>query len=188
MHAYRFRVTSDENDEFLREIELLANNSFEDFHKTLVETCKFQGNELASFYTCDNQWRKKTEITLVDMNADEDEEVKEGAPLVMRNIKLNQFINDPHQRFIYVFDFLNLYTVYIELMKIYQADVTLQYPRVIKEVSEIVMPVAKSGIVLEAEDEVYDEEGIKSQFGEEDEEDDFMNEDEELFSDDNPLT
>lgn len=187
MHAYRFRITSDDNDEFLREIELLANNSFEDFHKSLVESCKFQGNELASFYTCDNQWRKKTEITLFDMNAGEGE-TQEGAPLVMRDIKLNQFINDPHQRFIYIYDFLNLYTVYIELMKIYQADVTLQYPRVIKEVSEIVLPVVKSGIVLEAEDEVYDEEGIKSQFGEEDEDDDFMNEDEELFSDDSQLT
>ncbi|PKP03906.1 MAG: hypothetical protein CVU11_06580 [Bacteroidetes bacterium HGW-Bacteroidetes-6] len=186
MHAYRFRVTSDENDEFLREIELLASNTFEDFHKTLVESCKFQGNELASFYMCDNQWRKRTEITLVDMNADEDGEANTGGTLIMRNIKLNQIINDPHQRFIYVYDFLNLYTVYIELMKIYQADITLPHPRVIKEVSEIVLPVVKSGIILEAEEEVYDDEGIKSQFGEE-EDDDFMNEDEELFSDDSPL-
>ncbi|HPB01905.1 MAG TPA: hypothetical protein PLZ67_03045, partial [Bacteroidales bacterium] len=97
MHAYKFRVTSDENDEFLREIEVLANQTFEDFHKVLVRTCKLAGNELASFYLCDNQWRKRREITLMDMNmeSDEDEEKKSEANLIMKDVKLNQIINDP---------------------------------------------------------------------------------------------
>lgn len=187
MHAYKFRVTSDENDEFFREIEVLANQSFEDFHKAIVTTCKFQGNELASFYLCDNQWRKRREITLVDMNLEPPTEESTANNLIMKDSKLNQVINDPHQRIIYVYDYLNMFTVYIELMKIYEADMTIPFPRVTKEASDIFTPVAKKSAILEDVEEGYDEDDIKAH-SEDEEEEDPLNEDEEFFDEDATLS
>ncbi|MGD9493406.1 MAG: hypothetical protein AB7V36_08615 [Bacteroidales bacterium] len=185
MHAYKFRVTSDENDEFLREIEVLANQTFEDFHKVLVRTCKLAGNELASFYLCDNQWRKRREITLMDMNmeSDEDEEKKSEANLIMKDVKLNQIINDPHQKLIYVYDYLNMYMVNIELVRIGQANLTLHFPIVSKEVSDIIAPPSKINRLVEDEEVVFDEDELHGSEEEGDADDENLTE-EQFYSDD----
>ena len=55
-------------------VDVLANQTFEDFH-TVMETCKFSETSW-HLYLCDNQWCKRREITLMDMNVemyDEDE-------------------------------------------------------------------------------------------------------------------
>lgn len=188
MHAYRFRVTSDDNDDFLREAEVLANQTFEDFHKLLVSSCKFEGNELASFYLCDNQWRKRREITLMDMSDDNGRE-QDDAPLIMKDAKLNQVINDPHQRFIYVYDFLKMFTLYVELEKIQAADLTQVFPRIIKEVSDIVTP-QNNRTALVDEEEVFDEDDLREQTAaaeDEEGEDDFMSEEEGFYEDDSSI-
>lgn len=141
MHAYRFRISSDDNEEFLRVIDVLANQTFEDFHNTLVSTCKFNERELASFYLCDNEWHKKREITLMDMNVDDDEEDEEHQlrkkVLVMQDVKMNQVINDPHQKILYVFDFMKMITLNIELVKILEADMENKYPLIVQQESEL---------------------------------------------------
>jgi len=186
MHAYKFRVTSDENDEFLREIDVLANQTFEEFHKCLVRTCKFAGNELASFYLCDNQWRKRREITLMDMNmeSDMDEEKTPESNLIMKDVKMNQIINDPHQKMIYVYDYLNMYTVYLELIKIGQADLTLHFPIVSKEISDIIAPPSKINKIVEDEEVVFDEEELHGSEEEGEGEDDENLTEEQFYSDD----
>jgi len=170
MHAYKFRITSDENDEFLREIDVLANQTFEDFHKSLVSTCKFEGNELASFYLCDNQWRKRREITLMDMTMDgDDDEKKDDNTIIMKDAKLNQIINDPHQKMLYVYDYLKMITLNIELVKIAQADLTFHFPVISKEASEILTPLIKTTKIIE-EEVVFDEDELNnSLLGEDDE-------------------
>ncbi|MPM08217.1 hypothetical protein SDC9_54529 [bioreactor metagenome] len=185
MHAYKFRITSDESDEFLREIDVLANQTFEDFHKTLVSTCKFAGNELASFYLCDNQWRKRREITLVDMNmADDDEDEKMSAPnIIMKDAKLNQVINDPHQKMIYVYDYLNMFTVNIELIKIGQADLTMHFPLITKEISDIIAPPTKLSRMVD-EEEVFNEEELQGGEESSEEGDDENMTEEQFYNDD----
>ncbi|HCB63262.1 MAG: hypothetical protein A2W93_11175 [Bacteroidetes bacterium GWF2_43_63] len=183
MHAYKFRITSDENDEFLREIDVLANQTFEDFHKCLVRTCKLAGNELASFYLCDNQWRKRREITLVDMSMDDDEEKSAESNIIMKDGKLNQVINDPHQKLIYVYDYLSMYTLYIELMKIGTADLTMHFPLISKEISDIIAPPSKINKILEEEEVVFDEDELVGSAEEKEEDDENLTE-EQFYNDD----
>lgn len=137
MKAYRFRILTEANEEFLREIDVLASQTFEDFHKAIVETTKLKGNELASFYICDHAWRKKSEIALMDMNFDENSTVS-----IMHNTKLNAAIFDPHQKLIYVYDYLNMYTFEIELVKIQDEDSKILYPRVLKSFSDLQMSMS----------------------------------------------
>lgn len=139
MHVYRFRILADEDDKFFREIEIKPAQTFLDFHKILQECGEFSDNEMASFYICDGNWNKLQEITLLDMggeNIDDDDEEESSAvaspALLMESTRISQCINDPHQRMIYVYDFLNMWTFYIELFKIVPATDGAQYPRCIK--------------------------------------------------------
>ena len=50
---------------------------------------------------------------------------------------LKDFIDDPHQKIIYVYDFLNLYTFYLELLKILPAEDKVEYPRCVKSQGEL---------------------------------------------------
>lgn len=168
MHIYRFRILLEENDQFFREIDVKANQTFEDFHDALVAAAGFDNKEMASFYICDSKWNKQQEICLCKMELPEDEmrknsmdqeddDEKEMAKKIRMPIKcmsetrLKDLIIDPHQRMIYVYDFLRMYTFYIELYKILSTETGKQYPHVVKSVGKIVH--APSAAIGEADDE-----------------------------------
>lgn len=123
---YRYRMLSEVNEDFLREYELKSGSSFLDFHKLIQDTVKFQGNELASFYICDSEWNRRTEITLLDMDEGEDNDQQDI--LLMSGTKLKEFMEEPRQRVIYEYDFLNPKTFYIELKGILKDDPKIDYP------------------------------------------------------------
>ena len=113
MFYYKFRVNFDEVEDFVRDIEILSSDNFENFHKILYTSIGLKGNELASFSLCDVKWNKQKEITLIDMGDDSvaalpeyDENdgftTKSNLPkFVMKDSVLKDFISDPHQHIIY---------------------------------------------------------------------------------------
>ena len=48
MHVYKFRVLSEEQNEFVRDIEISSIQTFEDFHKIILQTSGLDGKELAN--------------------------------------------------------------------------------------------------------------------------------------------
>jgi hypothetical protein len=134
MHIYKFRLLSDVNDDFIRDIEIKASQTFEDFHKIISDCINLNGKELASFHICDQKWNKLKEITLIDMmngeEPDEDEKQPVMETYLMKDSLIKRFIDEPHQRLLYEYDFLNLQTFFIELLSVYkQKDDALTYPR-----------------------------------------------------------
>ncbi|HPS46233.1 MAG TPA: hypothetical protein PKZ43_05080 [Bacteroidales bacterium] len=141
MHAYRFRVLLEDVEDFYRDIEIAASSTFADFHKAIIQSVDFDGKELASFYICDSKWNRKKEITLEDMSdEDEDEDEVSNAPLLMNKCVLAEYIDDPHQRLVYVYDFLNMYEFFIELSKIIPADPKVKYPRCVRKLGIVPKP------------------------------------------------
>lgn len=160
MHAYRFRILAEEQDDFLRDIEVLANQTFEDLHHYLVSLFEFDGKELASFSICNGKWHKISEITLIDMQMEEGDpdDFDEDKPsaskqklktYLMASSKIRDFIEDPHQRIIYEYDFLRQRTFFLELSKILTAEDGLRYPRCVK--SEGTLPKANATPVIPAD-------------------------------------
>ncbi len=142
MHAYTFRIVLEDYDDFYADIEVAANQNFEDLHKVIVELAELKGNEMASFYFCDYSWKRKSEIALVDLSEPDEEDATK--PLIMKDCILAKTIYDPHQRIMYVYDFLNMITFYLELKKISEAQKGAKYPRVSKKCGEL----PKQGAVL----------------------------------------
>ena len=136
MHAYRFRLLSDKNDEFVRDVEIKSTQSFKEFRDIIREVSAIEGNELASFFVCDRKWNKQSEITLIDMGSsiEEIEDDGTGRPefnipvTVMADAIIKDFIEDPHQRILYEYDILNQDSLFIELLKVFPAVEGIHYP------------------------------------------------------------
>lgn len=132
MHIYKFRMVSEENDHFLRDIEIRANQTFQDFHDIIAECVQLNGNELASFHICDQKWNKLKEITLIEMmdGSEEEEKTKHiEETFVMKDAKIRDFIDEPNQRLLYEYDFLNMKTFFIELISVFKQKESVDYPR-----------------------------------------------------------
>lgn len=158
MSVYKFRLLFDEVEDFVRDYEILSNQTFEDFHNIIIKTINGLNNlELASFYTTDRKWEKTQEITLIDMS--DNEAPEENRPLIMSNAILSNFIDDPHQRMIYEYDFLLLKTFYIELLKVTEENPKITYPICTHSVGEL--PKAITNIqpdtLLEENTEILEE-------------------------------
>ncbi|MEE4176596.1 MAG: hypothetical protein V2I46_03710 [Bacteroides sp.] len=184
MHIYRFRLTFEEQDDFAREIEVGSDQNFEDFHKAIVGNLGLEENTLSSFFITDYRFRKKREISLIDMSPEEKpetfDEEEEEKMLVMKDAVLSDYIDDPHQRLLYVYDYLNYWTFYLELLKILPADPKQSYPRIAKSLGEVPRELtAKAhqlsgpdlGLEFGFEEDQIDPEDLKSLEG-----DDFLDE------------
>jgi hypothetical protein len=110
---FKFLILSDEVDDFKREIKIDADATFMDFYRILIDSIGFSDKEMASFFLSDNKWRKKQEITLVEMDTDSDVD-----SLVMEDCVLSDFLEDEKQRLMFVFDYLTERALYIELSEI----------------------------------------------------------------------
>jgi hypothetical protein len=175
MHIYRFKVLFEDQDGFYREFELQSDQTFLDFHLAIVANLKLDPGMLSSFFTCNDHFRKKQEISLVDM--DQEPTDGTGKPvLIMEECRLNDFIDDPHQKLLYVYDYLNYWTFYIELLRILPADKDKQYPHLHRAAGEVpreltatpgAMPEGERSMDLFLGEDVYDPEDLEHLEGEE---------------------
>lgn len=142
MQVYRFRLLFEEQEDFLRDIEIKPGQTFKDFHDIILNSVNIESNELASFFICDPGWNKQREITLIDMGIktpdtdfDDDERKPVNIPIpvmIMDDVKIREVIDDPHQRILFEYNFLNPTTFFIELMKIVEGDPKKTYPICVK--------------------------------------------------------
>jgi hypothetical protein len=132
MALYRFRVTFEDYDDVSRDIDVKSNQTFEDLHKAIHQSTGYNPEYPSSFYISNDQWMKGEEITYLPNQKRIDRKI----PL-MENIKLSSYIDDPHQKFYYTFNFDRPFDFHVELMKIILEDTPgTTYPAVIRSVGE----------------------------------------------------
>jgi len=132
MALYRFRVTFEDYDDVMREIDVKSNQTFEDLHRAIHQSTGYNPEYPSSFYISNDQWTKGEEITYLPNQR----RVDRGVSL-MDKVKLSSFIDDPHQKFYYTFNFDRPFDFHVELMKIILEDAKgVTYPAVTKSVGE----------------------------------------------------
>lgn len=135
MAAYRFKVCLEENEDIFRDIDIKAVQTFQDFHQIIQEAFKFDAKHAASFFVSDDYWRKGQEITLRkdDLPLDEEEIRSNVDPKkLMADVKIAKYIDQPHQRFVYVFDPNVQWSFLIEMIRIVDVNDKLNYPSIVK--------------------------------------------------------
>jgi len=116
MALYKFKLTFEEYEDISRVIEIKSSQTFFEFHKAILYSVGFDQKQMASFYMSNDTWKKEQEITLEDMSDDKDEN---SIPIpTMKDSRLSMFVNDPHQKIIYVYDFIEMWTMHLELVAI----------------------------------------------------------------------
>jgi hypothetical protein len=174
MYTYKFRLLFDEVEDFVRDYEILASQTFQDFHNIIIESIKgLNDKELASFYICDGRWDKQIEITLIDMDMVSNTEEDDMPRTIMSEAVLSDFIDDPHQRLIYEYDFLNLKTFYIELLKTFESNSNGKYPQCVhakEEIPKFMLNLLHERLVPDLENDFFEEndEETKDYYDEED--------------------
>lgn len=135
MSVYRFKICLEENEDIYRDIDIKAAQTFEDFHQIIQQAFKFDAKHAASFFVSDDYWRKGVEITLrkEDLPLDEEEIRKKVEPKkLMATTKILKYVEQPHQRFVYVFDPEVQWTFLIEMLRIVEDNPKTNYPLVIR--------------------------------------------------------
>ncbi|GEQ85830.1 hypothetical protein ULMS_13380 [Patiriisocius marinistellae] len=128
---YRFRVILNSDDEVFRDIEIQSEASFEDFNNVILQSFGFDGSEMASFYTSNEQWEQLLEIAQFDMG-EKDEPV-----ITMGETYLENIINKDDRNLVYVYDFLLMWTFIIELADIAKEESGMTYPNVMYSHGEV---------------------------------------------------
>ncbi len=129
--VYRFKIWFEHADDIIRWIDIKPSQTLFDFHNIIQDSIGFDKKELASFYVSDGKWKRLFEIMLEDMT-DGGESEEEVPTVIMKNAKLREYVNDPHQRFIYVTDYLANWTIYCELHGIEDPKSNVAYPAIVK--------------------------------------------------------
>jgi hypothetical protein len=121
MAVYKFRVVFEDHEDVSRDIEIKPGQTFEDFHAIILQAVKFDNKHAASFFVSDDYWRKEQEITLLEEDLDSDTRL-------MKNTKISSYVENPYQRFIYIYDKKVQWTFMIELIKIESENPKTTYP------------------------------------------------------------
>ena len=121
---YRFRVIldNDTKEDVFRDLEIVKDSSLKDLHELILLAFKFSGEEMSSFFTVDEEWNQIDEISL--MNFD-------NSTISMDSINLSGLINHDNPKLLYVYDFMKMWTFFVELIDEGELINKLKYPRII---------------------------------------------------------
>ena len=121
---YRFRVIldNDTEDDVFRDLEIRETDTLEDLHNIITQSFGFDGTEMASFYLSDDEWNQGEEISLFDLS--------EGSTStrLMSETLINKDVHELKPKLIYVYDFLSMWTFFVELAEIVEEEEGHDYP------------------------------------------------------------
>ena len=138
---YRIRIILDVKEDVFRDIEIEATSTLEDLHHAITQSFGFLGNEMASFYKSNESWYQGEELPL--------ESMENGSN--MRDEPLNKVFTSSQHHLIYVYDFLNLWTFFVELKETADIISSSSYPNLIYSKGDV--PEEAPEKIFEADNE-----------------------------------
>lgn len=149
MAIYRFKVSFEDYDNIERDFDIKSNQTFEDLHRAIHQSTGYNAELSSSFYVSSDQWIKKEEIAFLPNQR----KINNGV-ITMESSKLSSFIDDPHQKFYYTYNFDRPFDFHVELVKILlNEEAGKTYPCVSRSQGEapkmagtqIIPPIAAEG-------------------------------------------
>jgi len=123
----RIRTILDVENDVLRDIEIDETSLLKDLHVSITKSYGFEGKEMASFFKTNETWDQGDELSLIDLGVGKD----------YSNESLNKLFNSENNRLLYVYDFLALWTFFIEVMEVSENDKNIKYPNLVFSQGEV---------------------------------------------------
>ncbi|WGK64309.1 IS1096 element passenger TnpR family protein [Croceiramulus getboli] len=119
---YRFRAILDAEEDIFRDLEISGDATLEDLHDVISQSFGLEGQEMASFYLSNEEWHQGEEISLFDMS-------ESSKPVrTMQDTLIKDVASKEQTRFIYLYDFLNMWTFLVELADMVEPEPGASYP------------------------------------------------------------
>jgi hypothetical protein len=113
MAVLKFRVYLEEDDTVYRDIVILHQQSFFEFHLAILKSFEFDQQHAATFYRSNDNWARGREISLARYEKDYRVE-----PLLMAEVPIGTEIKDTNQKFVYEYDFNKHWIFLVELINV----------------------------------------------------------------------
>lgn len=122
---YKLRITSKEDESFVREIAIDNEHTYLDMHKCIQENLAYDTSQMASFYTLSPDGSRGKEIALFEMNTEEDDNINVYS---MDVSMIREFISKENPKLVYVFDFFSDRSFDIEYIGNGRKSAKVSYP------------------------------------------------------------
>jgi hypothetical protein len=146
---YKIRIILDTKEDIIRTILVADKITLEDLHLIIAKSFGFKGQQMASFYRTDIEWNQGEEIPLFNM-------AEAGEGISMQTCILNETLPNRNDKLIYVYDFLNMWTFYVDVISISSEEKT-DLPKTILSVGEIPAEAPEKEFIADALDEGFEE-------------------------------
>mgnify|MGYP000123786810 CR=1 FL=1 len=147
---YKIRVILDTKEDVIRTILVDDNINLESLHYAIAKAFDFEGQEMASFYRTDDEWNQGEEIPLFNM-------AEAGEEISMQSCILYDTLPDENNKLIYVYDFLKMWTFYVDVIEI-SSEKRDDLPKTILTVGEIPKEAPEKEFVADTLDDEDDDE------------------------------
>jgi len=165
--VYKLRILSDEIDGFIRDVEILGNQTFFDLHNLIQEDLNWDSSQMASFFISNSEWEKLREVTLFEMDIED-----ETDSVVMDVATMEEFLKDEKQRLLYIYDLFSERLLFIELIDKHPVIESKKYPYVANRIGEgPEQLVLNDDIIMPSESAEPSIEDVLGDLGDPDEED-----------------
>lgn len=108
---YVLRVIMDTEEDVFRDLALPRSASLMDLHHAIVESFDLEAGEMSSFFVSNEHWEQGREISMMDYD-----------PMLRKNAlekqKLPEVLQKVGDRLLFAYDFLNLWTFFLEVMEV----------------------------------------------------------------------
>ena len=147
---YNIRVILESKEDVIRDIEINSDCFLSELHYYLIECFDLNKNELASFYTTNNEFEIIDEIPLISF---------ENRGSNMENTKLEIVLDEHNNNLIYVHDYMKMWRFLIELKS---KDVDFNIKKCVSKIGK--MPKEAPEINFYQENKNEDEDGIEEEY------------------------
>lgn len=124
MKLSKLRIILEAEEDVFRDLEIQTDQTLLELHQGIKDAFDLEGDEMASFYLSNDEWFQGSEIPLIDISEDEEAEV-------MSNITIEQVIPNQGNKMIFVYDFLALWTFYVEVVEEDIISVNSEFPALV---------------------------------------------------------
>lgn len=147
---YMFRCILDVEEDVIRDIVINPEANLLTLHEALVQNFGLNTGEMAAFYRTNDTWDQGEEIPLFDMS-------DAGASNEMKDYILSDIFKSEKDKLLYIYDFLNMWTFFIELHKI-EAPKNCETPTLIFSTGQLPEQAPDKQFISDTTDEDADSE------------------------------
>ena len=142
--VYKIRVILNTEEDVIRDIAIDSMSNLEDLHNCITNAFGFTGDQMASFYRSDETWVQGEEHPLFDMGDNTERKLQ------MSQILLNVVLQAENDKMLYVYDFFNMWSFYVELIQTNFDHNNIELPNLLFSLG--LVPNAAPEIQFESED------------------------------------